>query len=380
MNKQKFYDSIRPSLNLTTQNVVGLEKVLDYAIQRKTPINDLAYILATAWWESAQTMHPVVEAYWLSEAWRKKNLRYYPWHGRGLIQTTWEDNYIKMGKEIGVDLTDDPDLLLEWEYALPALFVGMEKGLYTGKDLDVYIDDIDESDAEDLKEYVGARRIVNGTDKATQIGKIALTFEKGLKAGGYNTNTPVIETSEPSVGLFELLSMGSNDWATPEVVRKPLEKALENSINRGRTPIVILPNPNGAKTQGVSKVVKEVAESKGVPLYHIKQWEKDGVHPKSSEYKQLAILYDGQIVRGDSLAVGVIMHQKRRNPLSWSLEGKNSSYILEQIKKKDGSLLVSPVQTIPDVPKVEVPEKTEAPVGGFMSVLTLLILKLLGGK
>ena len=37
--------------------------------------NQAAYILATAYWETARTMHPVVEAYWLSEEWRKKNLR-----------------------------------------------------------------------------------------------------------------------------------------------------------------------------------------------------------------------------------------------------------------------------------------------------------------
>ena len=37
--------------------------------------NQLAYLLATAFWETARTMQPVVEAFWLSEAWRKKNLR-----------------------------------------------------------------------------------------------------------------------------------------------------------------------------------------------------------------------------------------------------------------------------------------------------------------
>ena len=41
--------------------------------------NQLAYLLATAFWETARTMQPVDEAFWLSEAWRKKNLRY----GRG---------------------------------------------------------------------------------------------------------------------------------------------------------------------------------------------------------------------------------------------------------------------------------------------------------
>ena len=185
MDRKRFFNSIRPKVNLTTGNVMGIGKVLDYAEAQGTPRANLAYMLATAWWETAQTMQPVKEAYWLGEDWRKKNLRYYPWYGRGLIQTTWEANYARMGKEIGVDLTAAPDLLLEWPYALPALFIGMEKGLYTGKSLDDYIDNIDESDAEDMREFVAARRVVNGTDKAEAIGKLAMAFREALLAARY---------------------------------------------------------------------------------------------------------------------------------------------------------------------------------------------------
>jgi hypothetical protein len=201
MNRKAFYDAIRPSVNLTTQNVEGFEKFLDYLEQHPLQINSAAYAAATAWWESAQTMHPVKEAYWKSEEWRKQNLRYYPWYGRGLIQTTWEDNYKKIAKAMGLPentFIKDPDLLLTFQYALPALFVGMEKGIYTGKDLGDYIDDVDESDAEDLREYTTARRIVNGTDKAQSIGNLALVFERGLKAAGYDDKKAVIPTPPAS--------------------------------------------------------------------------------------------------------------------------------------------------------------------------------------
>ncbi len=33
--------------------------------------NQATYVLARAWWESARTMKPVREAFWLSEDWRK---------------------------------------------------------------------------------------------------------------------------------------------------------------------------------------------------------------------------------------------------------------------------------------------------------------------
>jgi putative chitinase len=186
MQKDKFYDVLRANhTNLTTQNVMGFEKCLDYAIEHKFPLQFLKYVLATAYWESAGTMTPVKEAYWLSEDWRKHHLRYYPWYGRGLVQTTWEKNYIEIWNELGKTEPLDPDAFLTWEVAIPALFVAMEKGLYTGKDLDDSIDLIDESDDEDFREMVKARNIVNGKDRAKEIAKLGLRFERALKAGGY---------------------------------------------------------------------------------------------------------------------------------------------------------------------------------------------------
>ena len=113
--------------------------------------NQAAYILATAYWETARTMKPVEEAYWLSDAWRRANLRYYPWHGRGYVQLTWEDNYKRAARKLGVPFDRNPALAFVPEHAAKVLVVGMIEGWFTSKKLSDYIT-LRRSD------FVGARR------------------------------------------------------------------------------------------------------------------------------------------------------------------------------------------------------------------------------
>jgi putative chitinase len=132
-----------------------------------------AYILATARWETAHTMKPVEEAFWLSEEWRAKNLRYYPWHGRGYVQLTWQTNYIRAGKKLDLDLITDPDRVMEPFIAAQILVVGSMEGWFTGKGLDSYIN-------KTRTDYVEARRVINGTDKAQAIADLAQRYEAAL--------------------------------------------------------------------------------------------------------------------------------------------------------------------------------------------------------
>ena len=125
-----------------------------------------AYVMATAKWETAHTVKPVEEAFWLSDAWRQRNLRYYPWHGRGYVQLTWQRNYLKAGQALGIDMITDPDVALQTAVAAKVLVTGCKEGWFTGKKLADYIN-ISKTD------YIGARRIVNGTDKAREIAALA---------------------------------------------------------------------------------------------------------------------------------------------------------------------------------------------------------------
>lgn len=149
--------------------------------------NQAAYCLATAYWETARTMEPVREAFWLSDDWRRRNLRYYPWYGRGYVQITWEANYERLGKRLDLDLTTDPDVVMRADTAAKILVVGMLEGLFTGKKLSDYV-------TLKASNYRGARRIVNGTDKANAIAEIARDYEGALVAIGYGVEpaAPVI--------------------------------------------------------------------------------------------------------------------------------------------------------------------------------------------
>lgn len=89
-----------------------------------------AGVIGTIAIETASTFAPVREAYYLgdfdtAEAWRRANLRYYPYYGRGFVQLTWESNYQRASAVLGVDLVSEPDLALDpWLSAqLLALFI-----------------------------------------------------------------------------------------------------------------------------------------------------------------------------------------------------------------------------------------------------------------
>lgn len=208
MNRRAFYDHIRKPLfggKIQKSQVEGMERILDAWEQKyrdKTSLPQFAYCLATAYWETAQTMQPIKEygnnAYFTKlydvQGQNPKRARDHgntqpgdgaKYCGRGLVQTTWKNNYLRAQNElkklgIEVDLVNHPDLALKPEVAIPLLFEGMEAGWYTGLNLDNAVDD--EVDGDEFKDFVKARKIINGTDKAEQIGRIAETFLAALEA------------------------------------------------------------------------------------------------------------------------------------------------------------------------------------------------------
>jgi predicted chitinase len=126
-------------------------------------------------------MQPVREAYWLTESWRKAHLRYYPWYGRGFAQLTWQQNYKRADRELGLNglLTTTPDAAMRPDIAAKVLRLGLIEGWFTGKCLADYID----GQRGTLGEFRLCRKVVNGNDKADVIAAYAMQFQNALIAG-----------------------------------------------------------------------------------------------------------------------------------------------------------------------------------------------------
>ena len=166
MDRADFFDHIRQSVfgsKMTQSQVEGVTKILDYRDSNWPKMSDdeLSYVLATATHETGHKMQPV------REAGGERYLRskhYYPWVGEGLVQVTWEVNAKKFGAK-------KPGDLMTWPLALRALFEGSIKGRFTGRKLADYI-------GNGRVDYVGARRIINGTDRA----KLVAHYARGYRA------------------------------------------------------------------------------------------------------------------------------------------------------------------------------------------------------
>lgn len=156
--------------------------------------NQLAYLLATAYWETARSMKPVREHG--GEKYLKSK-KYYPYVGMGYVQLTWKANYKKASDKLGIDFLQYPQKLLDPVYASEIIVIGMKEGWFTGKKLSDYIT-ISKSD------FKNARKIINGTDKQNEIADIAKKYDKLLVLDGYGVETPPEATGKPVESVKEV--------------------------------------------------------------------------------------------------------------------------------------------------------------------------------
>lgn len=176
----------------------AFDKYEDDVLNAPAPYNrkdvldaQLSYILATAYHEVGEDMRPVREGFKETD---RESREYVArlhrigfisqnyalpdpetgqsYYGRGFVQLTHKYNYLRAGQMLGLGdyFVWNPDDVMKIENAARILVLGMTKGIFTGKKLFTYID-------AEHKDFVNARRIINGTDRAQLVAGYARKFE-----------------------------------------------------------------------------------------------------------------------------------------------------------------------------------------------------------
>ncbi len=193
-----FFDQLRTGILgpvLTAQEVDGCGAIL-HAME-DCGLAYTAYALATAYHETASTMLPIREyggstyftrMYDVGGARPQKAIAMGntspgdgpKYCGRGYVQLTWKNNYKLAGDKLGVDLVSYPDKAMEPDIAAKIMRIGMEDGWFTGRKFSSYLPFAGPAVR---PQFIEARRIINGTDKSSQIADHAIAFQRALQAG-----------------------------------------------------------------------------------------------------------------------------------------------------------------------------------------------------
>lgn len=225
INRKTFFAYLRKAPfggRISQSQIDGIDSIIAaFDMTGQKSVKFLAYILATAFHETGGRMQPVREGFAKTDAAARqvvakrsygvpeKNGKVY--YGRGHVQLTWGRNYKTMGNVLGYDLYNNPDLALDPEISATILVEGMLRGKstrgdFTGKSLEDYF-------AGDKEDPVGARRIVNGTDKAQLIAGYyknfldALNHSKGLPTPD-DVNEEDAEPDKPALSTDKTLMGG----------------------------------------------------------------------------------------------------------------------------------------------------------------------------
>lgn len=226
MDRTKFFDSLRGTVlfphGFTDQQVKGLDRLLDvwyglpisggietvvaktlrpYSTIDGNTKEKLAYNLATSFHETGARLWPITEhgsiAYFekynvgTKLGTRLGNTKIgdgFKFRGMGDVQNTGRRNAAFSSKKlteflgIPVDFEANPLDRLDPVLSAHSLFLGNQEGWWTGKNLGQFISS---SSSRPLsRQFVAARAVVNGSDKANQIANYAMVFQKALASAG----------------------------------------------------------------------------------------------------------------------------------------------------------------------------------------------------
>lgn len=191
IDRKTFFAVVRKRYGALKQSQVdGFNAILDeWESRNLTILSMLAYMLATTWHETTMTMQPIAEIgkgkgkpYGFPTQQYGGQIAY----GRGFVQLTWFSNYQRADSELNLNgaLLANFDLALRMDVAVRVLFDGMLEGWFARRPKNAggkpYC--LGDFFTPTTADYVGARRIINGTDRASAIAAYALEFSAALSA------------------------------------------------------------------------------------------------------------------------------------------------------------------------------------------------------
>ena len=165
-DREVYFNSVRHSLfggSMTEQQVIGQEAIL-LAWEINPLSDDLrhpSYCLATTMHETANTFMPIEEYQGSKQPYGQVDPQTgQAYWGRGYVQLTHRENYVKATAELelvgGDDLEWHADRALDPQIAADVMFYGMTEGWFRPPNrLELYFSDV----ADDA---YGAREIING--------------------------------------------------------------------------------------------------------------------------------------------------------------------------------------------------------------------------
>lgn len=136
------------------------------------------------------------------------------YYGRGDVQLTGQSNYQYWSNRLGVDLINHPELANQPDLAATIAVEGMRDGTFTGRRLGQYI-------SGDHRDFVGARHIVNDSDKSDQVAQQADRF-----LGALNQCATIATTTDTN-----LTSANHPGQLTAHANGNATEQKIVNAIN-----------------------------------------------------------------------------------------------------------------------------------------------------
>ncbi len=194
-----------------------ISRILEVAQNEGLSQEQIAYVMATATHENNLGMFPEELSSGRQYEGRSDLGNNQPgdgerFKGRGYVQITGRRNYTDWSQRLGVDLVANPELAADKDMAARILVVGMRDGTFTGRRLDQYVND-------SQTDFTNARRVVNGTDKASLFASTATNYNDALASVPSTTIAEAPTDPDPTAG--GAVRIGEEGDASADIWRKP---------------------------------------------------------------------------------------------------------------------------------------------------------------